>query len=510
MDGMARRTSLVLLAVACAVAGCAGGIDEDGFGAGPTTEATADDDGSSGGSGSSTTSTTAAPAVPADALNGFEPAPLDWTRCGDGLRCARLDVPLDWDEPQGPTIELALAMRPSLADEPVGAVITNPGGPGASGNEFIAEGVFSERVEARFDTVSWDPRGVAGTLPLGCSGQELTTYIRLDHDPDSAAETAALDAAARAFADRCGQASPELLPHLGTGSAARDLEAIRRAYGGRTAYVGFSYGTAIGLEYLELFAGNMPVVIDGVIDPSFGLTDLLRAQARSFDRVIAEILASCPAGGAGCPRGGAAAAYDALAAQLDAAPMQAGADLVGPADLTTAAMISTYAEPYRDAFIQALAAAQAGDGRLIMQMAVGYRFFTSYAAYWAVECLDSAGPVGSQAWDAFAAELEAISPRFGAAIANEMRPCAFWTVPPDPINGPVVAEGSGPVVVIGTTGDAATPVELAESTAAGLADGRLVVYDGPGHTAYLSSRCVTDLVDAFLVDGTAPADGTRC
>jgi pimeloyl-ACP methyl ester carboxylesterase len=511
---MPHRRRPLLLAALLAIAGCAdaAGISEAGRPSTGETEPAADVD---AGDGDGTASSTTPPVDVDDPLRGFVPAPLSWTRCGDGLECARLEVPLDWDDPGGETIELAVAKQPGTAAEPEGAIITNPGGPGASGNEFIAGGVFSERIDERFDTISWDPRGVAGTEPLGCSGEELTRFIRIDHEPDDAAEDEALDAAARALADRCAATSPTLLPHLGTGSAARDLEAIRRAYvaggGGRTAYIGFSYGTAIGLEYLELFPGAMPVVIDGVIDPSLSLTDFLRSQTVAFDRIIAGILASCPAGEPGCPPGGAAAAYDRLAAEIDVAPLPSGADLLGPADLTTAAMISTYDASLEPVFLYALDfAVRQGDGSLLMQMAVGYRFFTSYAAYWAVECLDSVNPVGSEAWDAFAAELAAISPRFGAAIANEMRPCAFWPVPPDPITGPVVAEGAGPVVVIGTTGDAATPLPQAEAAAAGLADGRLIVYDGPGHTAYLSSDCVQDHVDAFLLDGIAPPDGTRC
>ena len=130
--------------------------------------------------------------------------------------------------------------------------------------------------------------------------------------------------------------------------------------------------------------------------------------------------------------------------------------------------------------------------------------------YQAVSCLDSENPRGSDGWAAFAAELEAISPRFGAAVANEMLPCAFWPAPPRPITGPVVAEGSGPVLVIGSTGDAATPVEQAERVAATLAEGVLVVREGDGHTSYGSDRCVTEIVDAFLLDGTVPTDGTRC
>ena len=138
------------------------------------------------------------------------------------------------------------------------------------------------------------------------------------------------------------------------------------------------------------------------------------------------------------------------------------------------------------------------------------RDISGFGIYQAVSCTDSAVPVGSEAWTAFEEELAALAPRIGSSVANEMRPCAFWPVPPRPITGAVVAEGSGPVLVIGTTGDPATPLANSEAVAATLADGHLLVFDGEGHTAYGSSRCVQDAVAAYLVAGVVPEDGARC
>jgi pimeloyl-ACP methyl ester carboxylesterase len=495
---MPRRTAAALLVATALLAACGGDDEEADAPPSSTTTATTEP-----------SPTTTAPPT-ADALNGFEPAPLEWESCGGGLECADLAVPLDWDDPTGPTIDLAVARIPATGDDPLGAIATNPGGPGASGIEFLQGGVFAEPLSERFDTLSWDPRGVGGSAPLGCDGAEVDEFVRLDSDPDDAAEAAALDAGAQAVADACGAAAADLLPHVGTGSVVRDLEAIRRAYGDDMAYMGFSYGTAIGLEYLELLPDAMPVVLDGVVDPTHALTDLLRGQAEAFDRVVGDVFASCPAGQEGCPDGGAEAAYDELAAEVEEAPIPAGDDELGPSDLTTAALLSSYDESLWEPFVSGLAAAQDGDGSALLELADLYRGLGAFDLYQAVECLDSEHPVGGAEWAAFAAELEAISPRFGAAVANEMLPCAFWPVPPDPVIGPVAAEGSGPVVVIGTTGDAATPLAQAERVADGLADGRLVVYEGEGHTAYLSSPCVQDVVAAFLLDGTAPADGTTC
>lgn len=447
-----------------------------------------------------------------DPLNGFVPEALSWERCGSGMECATLTVPLDWAEPNGETLDLAVVRSPATGEDPLGAIATNPGGPGASGVEFVQGGaVFDEALTERFDTLSWDPRGVGGSAALDCAGEEVDSFLRLDSDPDDAREQAALDAGAQAVADACEAAAVDRLPFVGTGSAARDLEALRRAYGGDMAYVGFSYGTAIGLEHLKLFPGAMPIVLDGVVDPTHTLTDLLRSQTEAFERVVEEIFASCPTSGSECPDGGAAAAYDEIAAEVEIEPIDAGGGrTLGPSDLATATILATYDPSLWSVLLDGFTAAQDGDGSALLQLADSYRSSGAYDLYQAVSCLDSVNPSGGAEWAAFAGELEAISPQFGASIANEMLPCAFWPVPSSPVTGPVVAEGSGPVLVIGTTGDAATPLAQAERVADDLAEGHLLVYEGEGHTAYFASTCVQDLVAAFLLDGDVPDAGTRC
>ena len=291
---------------------------------------------------------------------------------------------------------------------------------------------------------------------------------------------------------------------------ARDLEAIRRAYGAPMAYVGFSYGTSVGLEHLRLFPGAMPVVLDGVVDPNHTQTDLLRGQAVGFERVIADMFASCPDGGGDCPDGGARAAYDELSAEVEDEPIPGDGGELGPEDLRAAVVLSAYSEQYWPVLMDGLSSALDGDPSTLLELADRYRGLVAWDLYQAVSCTDSVNPRGAEAWREFADELAEISPDFGRSLANEMLPCATWPVPPTPVTGPVVAEGSGPVLVIGTTGDAATPLEQAERVADELADGRLVVVEGDRHVGYMGSACVQDLVERFIVDGEAPADDVRC
>ncbi|MGH9135524.1 MAG: alpha/beta hydrolase [Acidimicrobiales bacterium] len=447
-----------------------------------------------------------------ESVNGFEPEPLDFESCGAGMECATLDVPLDWDEPGGRTIELAVARVPADPDERIGALVFNPGGPGAPAVSSLAFQPFDPDLADRFDIVAWDPRGIGESTAIEC-GAAAEPFLRLDNDPDSPEEQAALDAAAEAVAGECADEDSELLPHVGTDDVARDLEAIRIAMGVPLAYYGFSYGTFIGQRYAELFPeGARSIVLDGVVDPSQALPDLLRAQAQGFQDTIEAVFADCPAGRSDCPEGGAEAAYDRVMAEVETTPLPTddGSGL-GPSDVSTAATRVAY-DPgsWRLLYAALEEADEGGDGTALLQLAEQYRGFGSFGAYQAVSCLDSPHPEGGEAWTAFAAELEAISPRFGSAIANEMRPCAYWPTPSEPVNGPVVAAGSPPILVIGTTGDAATPFANAERVADELANGHLLTHEGDGHTAYSFSGCVRDAVADYLINGTLPEPGARC
>ena len=195
-----------------------------------------------------TTSTTQQP----DERTPVDPGTLEWGTCEDSgaLECATLSVPLDWDEPDGATIDLAVARLPASGDRE-GAILTNPGGPGGSGIDFLVNQPFDAELTSRFDIVSWDPRGVARSGGLKC-GAAVTTFLAADPDPDTEPEQAAIERAAEAVADECEDLDGDVLPHLGTDSVARDLEALRVALGDDPLnYVGFSYGTFIGERYLR-------------------------------------------------------------------------------------------------------------------------------------------------------------------------------------------------------------------------------------------------------------------
>jgi len=465
--------------------------------------------------GATSTTTTTAPSTTSStpAAGAFTPKPIRWQRCGGRLECGSLQVPLDYANPTGPTITLSLDRLPARRpDERIGALVVNPGGPGASGTSFASGIPLPGEVLDRFDIVGFDPRGVGDSTPVGCGSDTVPAFRDLDSTPDTPAEQAQLDEAAKAIADDCGANAGDLLPHLGTDDVARDMDTIRAALGEtQISYYGASYGTLIGLRFLALFPRSArAVVLDGVVDPTQTFTEFLRQQTVAFETSINRVFDACGSGPR-CPPGGARAAYDEVAARVEVAqiPTSTGNPL-GPGELPVAALLPSYDPSTAPLLYRGLTEALEGDGTTLERLFDDYDSSADYPLYAAVECTDSPHPVGADAYHTFAQELIALSPRFGGAIANELLPCAFWPAPVHDITGPVVAPDGPPVLVVGNTGDAATPYQQAVDVAGTLAHGRLLTFDASGHTALGRSACVASAETAYFVDLTLPAEGTVC
>ncbi len=464
-----------------------------------------------------TTAPTTTPVTPSASgfPAGWRPAPLTWRDCAlDGnpdLQCATLTVPLDWSRPDGSTVELALGRIPASGD-PEGSVVTNPGGPGASGLDFLADEPLGPGITERFDTVSWDPRGVGSSTAVTCS-DGVARFLELDADPDTPDEQAGLDAAARRVSSACEAADGPLLPHLGTAEVARDLEAIRRALDqGPLNFVGFSYGTQIGQQYAAFFPAEIrTMVLDGVVDPALGYTEFLLGQARAFEAAFDANAVRCrEAGRRRCGVDDLGAAYDRVKAAAEAAPIPAGRARLSPSEVAVAATYVAYLDDGWEELGPALAAAERGDGRRMVELANSYYDFGGFGSYAAVVCTDTPPPRGEEAYRAFADEARRVAPRFGGSVANELLVCATWPAAPVGTPAPVVAQGAPPILVVGNTGDPATPYPNAVAVADRLASGVLVTAERGGHTAYGADRCVTRIVDRYVTELRVPPDGTVC
>ena len=503
-----RRRPLLLVPLLALVVACSGG---DGGG-----------DGGSGGDAAP------APAPSAPAPTAAEPVPvLAWAPCEEGFECASLPVPLG---DTGRTLDLAVTRRPATGPgERLGSLVVNPGGPGASAVDYLQAAYVGLpfALQARFDLVAFDPRGVGRSAAVRCGDTAgLDAYYALDVTPDAPAELDALVAGSDALAAGCAARAGDLLPHLSTAEAAADLDRVRAAVGdARLTYLGYSYGTSIGAAYLQAHPDRVrAMVLDGAIDPALSWDGLLAGQAAGFDGALRAFLDDCAAvrcafvdATGETTAAGLGAAFDRLVARVDGAPLDVGRRALGPGELVFAAAGGLYDRVVGWRTLgQGLADAQQGDGRTLLSMADSYSSRTDEGydplleGLVAVTCLDRPWPRDVGAYTALAARLEGTAPRFGEALALGGLPCRAWPVPPVAEPAPVTAEGAPPVVVIGTTRDPATPYDWAVALADQLASGVLLTHDGDGHTVYRSGApdCVVEPVTDYLVGLQPPAEAT--
>lgn len=454
------------------------------------------------------------------------PPPPTWKPCG-ALECATLAVPLDYAEPGGRQITLALnRKRATGPDRRIGSLLVNPGGPGASGVDALPDILerISKQVVAQFDVVGFDPRGTGQSNPVRCLAKaELAAYFALDPTPDDAAEKASLVQAAQKFAAGCQALSGDILAHAGTNDAARDMDRIRAALGDeQLTFLGFSYGTALGAAYAQLFPGRVrALVLDGALDPSLDSLSLNRAQGEGFDRAFDAFLADCRAQGPACawkPRGGATKeTFVALSRRFDARPVLTGGRQVGESELVLGVAAFLYSKLTWPALARGLTEVERGQGAIVLagfDTLVGRNpdgsFSNDQEANAAINCLDRPSPSEIAVYEKAAADAAITAPAFGPAIAWTGLLCGNWPVPATGRAEPVSAPGTPPILVVGTTNDPATPFEWAEALASQLSQGRLLRHEGDGHTAYGENPCTTRIADAYLLTLTLPAGQLKC
>ena len=479
-----------------------------------------------------------APAAPVTPAPGSEQAPDPalqrfygqrpaWEPCRKGLQCATLTVPLDYRDPGGDALQIALLKVPA-SGERLGSLVVNPGGPGAPGTDYAAAArqVFGRPLRQRFDIVGFDPRGVGDSNPVDClSDEELTAYLATDPDPDTPAEERAYVAMADAMGTGCQERSGELAAHVSTAEAARDMDVLRSALGETTlTYFGASYGTKLGATYAELFPGNVGrFVLDGAVDPRLGTREVNLQQAQGFETALRAYVANCVESTDDCFLGSSVEeglrTIQDLMVRIDAEPLPAGGGRrLTEGDAFLGLALPLYSRDYWVILSAALRDALDGDGATLMELADLYNdrsggtYKTNSAeAIYAINCLDDPWAITA---DQVAAEVPAYtraSPTFGRVFAWMNTTCGGIKVTSTEPRLDIRAEGAAPILVIGTTRDPATPLVWAEALAEQLASGVLVTRDGDGHTGYRSGNdCVDTAVEDYLLDGTVPQDGLAC
>jgi pimeloyl-ACP methyl ester carboxylesterase len=446
------------------------------------------------------------------------------------MQCTTAKAPLDWTNPSAGEIRLAL-IRHLATGTRLGSLLINPGGPGASGYDFIRDSVdyaADKTLQASYDIVGFDPRGVGRSSAVTCySPAQMDSYL-YDITPGvrgSDEWIAANVTTAKQFGQACAAKTGTLLSHVDTVSAARDLDLLRATLGDKKLnYLGYSYGTYLGTVYADLYPQKTGrLVLDGALDPASSNSEVNKVQAEGFESALRAYLKDCLAH-AHCPFSGTVAdgmaTITALLASVEASPIRNGDGReLGANTLVTAIIYPLYDRASWTYLSRMFAAVMKGSAAFAFQLADAYNSRNDDGTYadnstegfTAINCLDYTFNDNTAAMRQDAASLAKAAPVIGPYLSYGDISCANWPYKSTLKRGPIAAAGSAPILVVGTTNDPATPYVWAQNLSRELENGHLVTYKGEGHTAYnKSNACVNNAVDGFLVHGTVPKEDPKC
>jgi pimeloyl-ACP methyl ester carboxylesterase len=441
----------------------------------------------------------------------FVPTPIAWQQCEDDLECAEVTVPVDYGQPAGPTLVLSVQRAPA-GGQRIGALFVNPGGPGGATADFVPylRDNLPGTVTEQFDLVGVEWRGTAAS-DFGC-GLAIPELYAVDHTIEDQADAAALIDVSRRYADGCRAGAGELLAHIGTRDAARDLDIVRAAMGDEEiSFLGISYGSLLGQIYAQQFPTRVrAMVIDGIVEAGTPGVEAATAQAVGFEHVFEAFAAACDAE-PNCPLAGdTRGAVERLIAQVESAPLAVEGGQIGPGELPLALAVNLYGEGRWPDLSYAIDAGLDGDGSLLGQLAQDYMSIVDFDIYFSVFCLDQDWPEDPNALLAAGKAAAGNAPHFGEALVNDYVRCSVWPVEEQPLPA-VTAPDTPPILVVSTTNDPATPHDAAVRTADRLESAVLLTVEGDRHGAVSGGIvCVDEHVAHYLVNVIPPPEGTVC
>jgi pimeloyl-ACP methyl ester carboxylesterase len=482
----------------------------------------------------------ATPAAAASPAAAADTSSIRWHSCGHGFECGSISVPVDYAAPDGAQTRIAVSRR--RADQPkqrLGSLVFNFGGPGDPGTDTL-RGYAADlppTIRDRYDLVSFDPRGTGGSRPIDCVSNKAADAVY------AADPTPTTDADLRAFYDGtegnvdfikgCITKNGSWLARVGSRNVARDLDRLRAALGDeKLTYLGYSYGTVIGSVYAQQFPDHVGrMVLDGPVDLSETEQGNLDAAAASFEHALDAFLrhcadtAKCPFRSGGHPRAALRALRDRFEGGLTLPTYNASgkrsARAAGVATFYTGVISGLYDEEFGwPNLADALNSARHGDGTFLQLLADSYNGRRANGTYDSlaessgiIVCADRPDPL--ETFEQYVAEYRQAQkdyPFLGAYAADVPTGCDPRLAQPteSEILGDVRASGVAPILVVGTTGDPATPYVGAEDLVQRLEGSRLLTFVSTEHTAYTKNDCINNAVDRYLVNGQLPSVGTHC
>jgi pimeloyl-ACP methyl ester carboxylesterase len=463
-----------------------------------------------------------------------------WHRCGK-LECATLTVPVDDTQPEGEQVPIAVArLRATQPHRRLGSLVFNFGGPGDAGTQTLADyaAQIPASVRARYDLVSFDPRGTGKSRPVECVDDATEERLdAVDPTPNSEADLRAFYDGTNESVDviaRCIEKNGDWLAQIGSRNVARDLDRLRTALGDeKLSFLGYSYGTVIGAVYAQMFPDRVGrMVLDSPVDLSADALEEQRGNSQGFEQALDDFLADCAANrkcsfhSGGDPKGALVALQQRFEQGLelptaDQATGKRSARTAGVAAFYTALISALYDRRYGwPELADALNDARKGDGSYLLALADQYDGRRDDGSYDNIDevigvilCDDRDDAVPS--FEEYQAEYDrevAEFPFLGTLVGSTLLGCDP-RLPRPPVSeqlGDVRTTGTAPILVVGTTRDPATPFAGAQDLVTRLPGSRLLTFESTEHTAYTKSACIDRAVDAYLLRGAMPPEGTVC
>jgi pimeloyl-ACP methyl ester carboxylesterase len=486
---------------------------------------------------------------------------LDWHPCAQGeLECANAAVPLDYDDPAGATTQLF--MKRHAATDPanrIGTLFINPGGPGGPSSQLVAlfTKLLGDDVSAHFDVVGIDPRGIGRSTRVQCRPADRDPGYPRNWIPLTRQQAKPLIRFNTWYADACAQDANEILDHMSTADAARDMDLIRQAVGdAQLSYYGISYGTYLGATYAAMFPDQVrALVLDGVLDPvawSTGRGDSgerlpfstrLGSGVGAWEALVSAFSECDRVGRARCPLAGEAGEkWRRIVHRLRQGPAQVSGGTLVYSDVVGGALGALYNRAsyrflmrdignlYAELFVEQPRSRTKVDlvtaFRTLPRPDIGPYAEPRWAAprpsaalaprpfsptFEGVACSDSVNPTNPSAWIHAGVVADRQGPWFGRGWTWASGPCATWPgSSDDAFRGPWQTDTSSPVLLVGNFHDPATPISGARVLNSLLEGSRLLSVDTWGHGAIGESDCATDRMSSYLVDGILPSAGLVC
>ncbi|HIW61278.1 MAG TPA: alpha/beta hydrolase [Candidatus Stackebrandtia excrementipullorum] len=450
-----------------------------------------------------------------------ENATVDWQPCegAEEVQCASIEVPLDWANPDGRTIEIALAKREaSNPDARLGSIVMDPGGPGGSGVETVkAVQMLPEATAERFDIVGFDPRGVMNSTEVLCGEDVLTEYFE-QRQPESRKDWFSLSVVNKALYIDCKVRSGDLIDHAHNLQTVEDIEAIRQALGeGKLNYLGYSYGSLMGQQYAEAYPENIrTMVLDGNMDHSITEPwEFARSEVAPIEETFNQFADWCET-----TEDCALYGQDVRAYYADLKDRARDGDLIDPAtgdpidfyDLSSLAFATGQPEVW-GMVADNMVALNEGEGTM-RALAGPEEVEEMNGLYSAAWCGDYGFDFdGYGDWEDIRERLSEEFPNVEwTQYADHTIACVGSPIKNKNPQRELDIDEDTSIVMIGNRYDPATVYEW-NLAAAEQSGARLVTYEGYGHTAYRAdgpSSCVNDAVSEYFINQVEPEEGLSC